>query len=177
MKDIEFPDGTYQVTKERVSALAWLANRQGKRNWVDKDTTRVIQAALIDHGYFLDLHQMRVAMKWLVRMGYAYERMSEGSRKVKEFGFMPNINLQGFQLPKPKATKDKGVEELEKIKAQVLDKPAPIASMPPLPGAPIKEPPYRLDELSKRLEEWHEANPEMYAQWVDMALDSLEKIT
>lgn len=178
MRRIEWEPGIYTATKERASALAWATNRRGRNPWVGKNVTSDILAYLADHGYVVDSrYKLLTTMKSLVNRNYAYIHFADGGKKVKEFGFFPDVDLNGHGLPE-KAKKpepvanphiDKVVEDAQPVKGY-----AGPAMMPPLPAAP--EPPiYRLDELVKNLKKWHEGNPETFASWIDAAIESLQE--
>lgn len=179
MRTIELPPKSYRSTKERASALAWATLRRGGGPWVGTNVTHDITMYLGQHGYVVAKDRMINTMRTLSEQNFAYLRYDGGGHRVLEFGFLPDVDLTGHGLPKKEATKmstSEGVTTLEKVKngedKLVIQNPV----LPPIPALP-KAPLYRLDELSKLLENWAEKDHETYATWVDTSIESLRENT
>jgi hypothetical protein len=170
-RKIEWEPGIYQATKERASAIAWASNRRGSRVWIGKNVTNEITTYLQEHGYQTSHNKILGVMKKLADTNYAYIRHSDNKRSVKEFGFLPDMDLTGHSLPERKTV------VLQEPQAHIYDATQPHPpTLPPIPAAP--EPPlYRLDELEKQLKLWAEKDHETYAGWIDAAIESLRHNT
>lgn len=182
MRTLEMPVGTYTQTKERVAALAWATNRRGRAPWKGVNVTRTIWQYLQEHGYTeVAPPEVMRAMRKIQETGFGYIKYDEGEHRVLEFGFFPDVDLTGFSLPKRSNGTQKKVEEVspaEIVKEEVIvSSGAPKTFIPPpIPAAP-KILPYRLIDLTSRLEAWFEADPENYSNWVDSAIESLDANT
>jgi len=120
-------------------------------------------------------------MRKIQETKFGYIKYDEGEHRVLEFGFFPDVDLNGFSLPKRSNGTQKKVEEVppaEVVKEEVIiSSGAPKTFIPPpIPAAP-KVLPYRLVDLTSRLEAWFKADPEAYSNWVDAAIESLDANT
>lgn len=173
MRKIEWEPGTYNTTKDRASAIAWAMNRRGVKTWTGKNVTGAIATYLGEHGYVVQGSRLLDVMKKLVAENYAFMHYKDGGRAVKEFGFMPDVDLSGHKLPARAETlsgKPTGLSEMNDAGK------AGTFVMPPIPAAG-EAPLYRLDELEKLLKSWSEKDHETFATWIDAAVESLQANT
>lgn len=175
MRKLEFTSKTTRSVRGRAETIAWATERTGVNGkvWVGSNVTRDINDYLTAHDIHVDARAVHWTMKRLVDEGLAYIKYNDGGNLVVEFGFMADVDISGHKPPTRLHDPSVGRAQVEEVRARV-DARAGAIGLPPLPAAPEK-PIYRLGELEKLLRIWAEVYPELYAGWVDAAIENLEK--
>lgn len=186
LRTIEFPVGTTQRTKDRVNGVAWATLRRGRAKWEGKNLPSTIASYMTELGYPISNEDARYVMNWVVQNGFGHAKISPVGSKDRtryvEFGFHTDMDLTKCSPENLKVQDDKhghgalavdvgddvarGVEALENVKKGLP------AFPPPLPFPPPRAEPYRLSELTDKLYDWAEVDPDAYAGWIDSVIGS-----
>lgn len=207
MRDIIWKPGTRAVTRERASAIAWATRHSNRKAWTegyDKvDVIEQIAHYLEQHGYKPAVSRGRGwlsgTIKTLVKQNFAYvqtEELPNGrTTRVVEFGFLPDVSLDGHQLPESASIEAKAsvaqyqrwntrptnnnellsvIEEEPSAVQTATDRPVeqPEGRMPPIPGLSKPRRPY-AEELGDLLDTWHEKAPVAYTKWAATVVEDL----
>jgi hypothetical protein len=159
----------YGTTKNVIDALAWASMRRGNNAWKGNNVIDVIRSYLIEHGADGDLYnatRLRYVMRRLDEEGYA-SLTTHGKRYIK-FEWHGDVDLRS-DLPDFVTSKTPVFVQADDILIVDDDD-----SGLPLPqDKPVR---YRAEELNTQLDKFFEVKPDVYGNYVDKLIRSLEKM-
>jgi hypothetical protein len=160
---------TYGTTKKVIDALAWASMRRGINAWKGNNVIDIIRAYLIEHGAdgeVYNAHRMRYVMRRLDREGYA--TLTANGKRYTKFEWHGDVDLR-CDLPEFVTNKSPVFVQADDILIVDDDDSG-------LPMPQDKPERYRADELNLQLDKFFEAKPDVYGNYVDKLIRSLEKM-